>query len=445
MPAPPPPTSSLASEPPAGALPPSDDSDTPGRRLGLIEQYIEWTSGVPAPEIFRLWMAISAVGAIVERKVWLRTGPANFLYPNTFVFLVGPPGTGKTQAMVPMTNALRKAEVLRMAPNDMTKQSLLDRLGEKASVLSLPGPPPVIIDYHALYIVSRELSNFMSQYDGDLAGLLTDLFDCPPENDEQKRSHNRGRAIVKPTLSLIAGTATKNLGKTISGDLWGQGFMSRVILVHSAEQHKVDIFAFENDELAVSDYNPSGVVPSELVETIREIAKLKGPIRWAEAAREAFNHWRMEKNCEPVPRHSKLVEYAARRWLHVAKLSMISALSDLRMTVELEDFRRGKMWLEQAEAGMPEIFREMATHSDGEVLREFHHAMWQLAATRPGKLVRYEDMVAWLSQRVASRDVERMIVTATDGGWFGRTAGTQGSSATYRPLPKFDGYGDDEL
>jgi hypothetical protein len=404
--------------------------DGEATREGFIEHFLAWTDSVPAPEVFRLWTAISVVGAIVERRVWMRTGPTNFLFPNLFVFLVGPPGVGKTQAMMPASNLVRKAQITRIAPNDVTKQSLLDVLGETPSILTIP--PATIIDYHALYLMIRELSNFMSQYDLALAGILTDLFDCPPENDERKRTNKAGKAIVKPTLSMIAGTATKNLGRTISGDLWGQGFMARVILIHSAEKRLVDIFSYDEDNADIAVHDG---IPPTLVHELQQIASMKGPMRWEADAQLAFNTW-VAKDCAPAPTHGKLIEYNTRRWLHVTKLSMISALSNGDKTVDLWDFHRAKKWLEDAEKGIPEIFKEMASHSDGEVLRELHRHAWAVYSVK--KIVSYEDLAEFLHTRVASRDLDRMIQTAEGVGLLSRNAGTAGTTAKYKPTAKFD-------
>ena len=181
------------------------------RPTGVIEQYLEYTKDAPTPKVFRLWSAIHAVGAAGERRIWTTLG-TNKLYPNLFIFLVGPPGIGKTQAINPMSEMLRKSQAVGLAPTDMTKQGLLDALVGFSKGAVIDGLP---FDYHFMSICISELSNFMSQYDAALAGLLTDLFDCPPINEEKKRS-GAGKTIPFPGISFIIGTATENLGNTIS-------------------------------------------------------------------------------------------------------------------------------------------------------------------------------------------------------------------------------------
>ena len=67
-----------------------------------------------------------------------------------------------------MTKILRGVpERCGIAPNDMTKQGLLDALVANSKGAVYNGRP---FDYHFLAICVRELSNFMSDYDKQMAG-----------------------------------------------------------------------------------------------------------------------------------------------------------------------------------------------------------------------------------------------------------------------------------
>jgi len=385
--------------------------------------------GTPTPDIFKLWSAIFAVGSAVRRRVWTELLGGRPIYPNLFVWLVGPPGTGKTEAIVPMSLHLRKSKTARLAPNDVSKQSLLDALKGCGDVLIL-GPNAVPVEYHYMAIVVRELSNFMSAYDGALTGILTDLFDNPPENDELKRTTKSAGPIIRPSVSMIAGTATKNLGSTVK-ETWGQGFMSRMILVYSAEQQMVQFF---NEDLAERQEWDDG-----LVRQLSRIGSLKGRMRWTPEAVAAFQAWQA-KGYAPVPTHAKLLEYTARRFLHVSKLAMISALSDERVRIEEGDFLRGLRWLEHAESAMPEIFKEMVVHEDGEILRELHMHLWAMWSAQPKDAKRpFPSVVLWsfLKDKVAARLIPGLIESGLNSGLWARMAGTSGSDAKYKPLPNF--------
>lgn len=376
-----------------------------------------------SPARFRKWAAIHAIGAAVERRVWSKFN-INRMYPNLFVFLVGPPGTGKTQAMKPMFHILRKADAVKLAPNDVSKQSLLDAMAENTKVFFEKGLP---VDYHYLDLMITELSNFMSEYDGALAGLLTQLFDCEDSNEERKRTTKGSGMIINPGLAMLAGTATKNLGKTISGDLWGQGFMARVLLVHSAE-----IVPF--DPFVETEYDAD--LERELIEAFARLGEMSGQMTWHDDARAAFVAYK-DAHFAPVPTHNKLIEYNTRRWMHAAKLAMIAALSDERQIIYAEDVHMAVEWLLELEAEIPEIFKDMISGGDGEIMADTHNQLVQFWINNGKRAIPVSFIYRLLSKQVAAHSIERVIQVMENAGMISRMAGTQGADAYY--VPKMGG------
>lgn len=62
--------------------------------MDWIECFLEYTKGLPSPEIFRLWAGISTIAGMLERKVWVTTSGGT-IYPNIYAVLVAPPAVGK--------------------------------------------------------------------------------------------------------------------------------------------------------------------------------------------------------------------------------------------------------------------------------------------------------------------------------------------------------------
>ena len=60
-----------------------------------LDSFMDYTDKIPTPEVFRRWAGISMIAAALERKVWLETSVGT-LYPNLYMFLLAPPGVGKT-------------------------------------------------------------------------------------------------------------------------------------------------------------------------------------------------------------------------------------------------------------------------------------------------------------------------------------------------------------
>lgn len=387
-----------------------------------------YSKDLPSPRVFQLWTAIHAVGAAAERRVWTKFGNL-LLHPNLFVFLVGPPGTGKSVSINPMSSLLRKSGVVNLSPDDMTKQGLLDCLGESSKAFLINGRPQ---DYHFLTICGSELANFMSKYDDALAGILIHLFDCPPSNEEKKRGHDKGLLIPFPGISMIMGTATENLGKTISDEMWGSGFMARVVMVFSAEEVIPDNMFAEvesNEGLA-----------ERITGAFRRVGELKGPMTWTQDAQRclmAFRRFQREGEASlGVPRaplHNRLSTYVVRRWLHLAKLCMISALSEERMVVAETDFHRALSWLTMAETEMPEIFKDMITHEDGAIYEDLRQWVFMLHMKTKGRAIHASLVYDYLKTRAATHAVPKIIEIAEAAGTIRRVAGTFGMEAEYLP------------
>lgn len=264
----------------------------------------------------------------------------------------------------------------------------------------------------------------MSKYDMELTGLLTDLFDCPSVNEEVKRTHNKGKLIPSPGISFIMGTATQNLGATISTEMWGSGFMARVIMVYSADE----IIPDNMFEVIPTDDK----VADELVIGLRRIGEMKGPMSWDPVAQTLLHTFRVNQK-DGAPLHNRLTHYVTRRWLHLGKLCMIAALSDERQHVDADDFDTALAWLHAAEYEMPEIFKDMVSHEDGQVHEELRAYLYTLY-TKGGKIPIHASVIyQFLSKRVASHSIQRIIEVTIAADFIRRVAGTEGDDALYIP------------
>jgi hypothetical protein len=320
-----------------------------------------------------------------------------------------------------MAVLLRKSGAVTIAPNDLSKQGFLDALANAGRGAMLNDRP---FDYHFLALSIREMSNFMSKYDLELTGLLTDLFDCPAVNEEMKRTHNKGKVIPSPGVSFIMGTATQNLGSTISNEMWGSGFMARVIMVYSADEIiPADMFS----EIPTDDK-----LGDAITEGLGRIGEMVGPCSWSPAAREMLHEFRVHQK-DGAPIHNRLGHYVTRRWLHLAKLCMIAALAGQRKHVTADDVEQAVGWLLCAEAEMPEIFKDMISHEDGQIHEELRAYLFNLYVKSGRSPIHASVLYHFLKSRVSSHNVEKVIAVAVAADYIRRVAGTEGIDAEYVP------------
>lgn len=386
--------------------------------MDWIKQYLELTEGLPTPPVFRLWSAIAAIGACMERRAWLST-TMNVLFPNLFTILVGPPGSGKTQAMTPAKRLLAQSKSVMMAPDDMTKAALLDEMSEHSRRVLYKGET---IIYHPMCVVLSELGTFVNAHDLEFLSVLNDIFDNKDEHRSRRRGHNAGKELklVRPGLNVLAGTQPGFLNTLLPEEAWSMGFTARLLMIYAPAAPETDLFA---------DIEDRGDLMRELVAGLVARGKILGPFVLSEDAKQKLRLW-ASKGMRPIPEHERLAHYRSRRLQYVLKLSMIAACSaraDLQVLAE--DVERAKSWLLSAEQTMPDIFRDMSAKSDGQLISELHRFVWDLWVKSGAKLehrkaVHRSSIMQFLALRCPADKAMRVLELACAMDWLSQLPDT---------------------
>lgn len=385
-----------------------------------IELFLDYTEGVPSPEIFRLWAAISTVAGALERRVWIVSADEP-LYPNLYVILVAEPGRGKTKAIRYTDHFLRAMPDLHMAPHDVTKAALIDSIAKASQKKILNGTD--LLEYSSLTVVADEFGVLVPSHDLEFLSTLNRIFDNPDNHRHERRGLKEAIDIINPQLNIIAGTQPAYLSNLLPEEAWGMGFMSRVIMLYSTIRPRVKIFKstpLDLDKMHI------------LIDGLKKMTEMYGALKWAENAEAAVEAW-LDNELAPVPEHSKMQHYNERRLLHTLKLSMISAVSAGHDYIHLTDFTRAKDWLLGAELTMPDIFRAMVQRSDRQVMDELHFFAWKIYVKDKSPI--HESRIhAFLSNRTTSEKITRILDIAVKANIFDFNP----ESKTYRPRPKSD-------
>lgn len=399
-------------------------SDAATTHSDWITDFLGYTDGLPTPYLFRLWAGITAVSGALERRVWAETA-RSVLFPNLFTLLVGPPASGKSQAIGPVGDLWYKTKKLKVSPDDMTKPSFLDALKEadrKMTISGGPGTVPEIIQFHSLVMSCPELGVLIPQHDLAFLSVLCHVYDNPATYREKRRSIAEEGDIINPQIVILAGSQPGFMGSLFPEEAWNMGFTSRMIMVYSGDIPKVDLFA---------NTRPPAYVKAGLLTGLNAMTNLYGQCVWEVPAMDYIKAWHAA-DCPPVPEHSKLEHYRGRRILHVIKLSMISAVSRTgALTIGLPDVVRAIDWILDAERVMPDIFRQMAGKSDGQVLQELHFFAFTLYSAEK-KPIHESRLIHFLTSKVPAEKIQKILEMADKSGMLVRSAGTQ----LFIPKPK---------
>ena len=191
-----------------------------------IDHFVEVTAALESPKLFRKWVGIYTIAAILEQKVWLMT--TSPVYPNLYVFLVAPPGGGKSRVIDVARDLVSALPDPYIAPTSVNAASIIDHILEcKRVLIQLPEPP---VEYHSMSILVGEFGTFMSQYDDDLMAILTDFYNVRPYG-QRRRGGQLKINIERPQLNMLIGTTPANLMRFMPENAWGQGFATRILFI----------------------------------------------------------------------------------------------------------------------------------------------------------------------------------------------------------------------
>lgn len=378
------------------------------------------TEGIPSPEIFRKWSAISMVAAGLERRVWLRAGERQ-CFANLYTILVAHPGVGKQiiETGHDLLNAINepgnsKAPAFHLGSNSCTKASLIDELNSASCTHIVQSGT---VSYHSLTFMSEEFSVLLPNYDLEFIGKLNYIFDNKPRYSETRRHGPVRRVSIDfPQLNILGGAQPAYFQSTFPEEAWTTGLSRRIIMVYANEAPLRSLFYIP----AI----PANSYTSVLIR-LAHLSELWGEITWGTGCREFIDEWHLGGE-EPKPTHSRLTHYNRSRYLFVMKLAIVATISRSgTFAMELCDLQRAFEWLFEAEALMPDVFRAMAGKSDREILERLHQFAYGLYVKQGRKTpITTNQLWTFLTHQVPSGHIPAIMHSAARLGYMGLMPGT---------------------
>ena len=330
--------------------------DEPGDDMipeGWLSDFVLSLRGIETPTIFALWSGIYTLSVVLKRDSFWKWVP-DPLVPNLYVVMVGPPKTGKSTGANFGDKIARLSENYYSDPWVAAKKHLnifRGKVTPEAFSLALQSQEIIVTmgerrrKYHsgsevALYI--SELASLLGKqnYNEGLVTRLTDLYDCKVKDNEL--TIKRGALDFENIyVTLIGATTPTALQDSIPEAAFGEGFMSRVILVDIPSRTRSYDMP-RRVEGAADD--------EELAKRLAWVAeKSMGEYDFTPEAREAYRKWyeffdrKLRKRAGE--RHSEMLN---RYDIHLLKLSLIIRAQRYRegLDVTLEDFEAARRLLD---------------------------------------------------------------------------------------------------
>lgn len=306
--------------------------------MNLIEQYLKYVEITEPPYGFHRWCVITSVGALLGRNFYFQHGHFK-VFPNLYTMLVGGAGTRKSTAIKLSQKIITIAGYDTFAADKTSKEKFLVDLAGIDSEIDLSGRSGNIDAITAenlwgtdglktpreTFIVADEFNEFAGAGNIEFYSLLGSLWDWDKETPYTHRLKNsKSLNIYQPTISVLGGNTPENFSRAFPPEIIGQGFLSRLILVHGVKSARKYTFP-----PAPSDADTANLVRT--MQVIRSTAVGKASIT-EDAATILDIIYKGWEELDDI----RFRSYSNRRFTQLLKLCLILAASRNSITITEE-------------------------------------------------------------------------------------------------------------
>lgn len=341
-----------------------DKTLPPRSETNLLASWDEFVKPLHAHSLFKKMGGLSLISAVLTRKVWLRTNPAMpILYPNLFMLLCGPPGSGKDlvintirDLLETMLAEMETGQGVNIGPESLSTKGLIDALADENARLTFTYKEKcksITVHYHSLFIAAGELGAFMPEYNTQMVAIINDLFNC--KNSFTDRVRGRGNAsevkIENPHLTLLLGTQPAVFARIFPEEAFQMGMTARLLICFAKEAVRQPLF---------SNHNSDPTLFSKIASDLRVLSMLTGEYKLDKEFKEKFGTFHMENPGELT--HSRFTDYNVRRTLHLGKIAMCCAAAESNELILTEShFDQALEYLISSERDAPKLFDDLVT------------------------------------------------------------------------------------
>lgn len=345
----------------------------------FFSSYLKFTDETEPPKIYHRWAAISGIAAMLGNQYYFQHG-AFVINPNLYIFLMGISGCRKSVVINFMKKILKRAGYRNISADKTSKEQFLIDLAESNKLNvdddkavenflnshSSNSNSPFLNGYHFLetdpekrisesYIMADEFNDFFgSTYVLDFVTCLGKLWDH--EGDySPKLKNNKSLVVPQPVVNMLCGNTPTNFARIFPPEILGQGFFSRILLIHGEPTGKKITFMPEVDEEMLSGF----------IEWFHQIkTSIVGKASLTPIAMKLIDKiYKSPMNFHDV----RFESYPTRRFAHLIKLCLIISAARLSTTIIEEDVIKANTFLTYAEHFMPKALGEFGKAKNSDV------------------------------------------------------------------------------
>lgn len=351
----------------------------------VFNKYLNYTFDTEPPRLFHRWSLLASVGALLGRSVYVQHGHSR-IYPNLYCMFIGESGTRKSTAIKMAKKLISAAGYDKFAAEKTSKEKFLIDLSGQVNdpgLLTKTGKDKVNghditmsnlwgDDYdrtpREVFIVADEFNEFAGSSNHELHTTLGNLWDWDDENIPFSNSFKSGSVqIWQPTVSILSGNTQEGFSRAFPPDTVGQGFLSRMLLIHGVKSSRRITFP-----TIPRDEDTAEIV--RILERIR-MKNVSGAMEFTTDAKGAlvkiYTRWR------DLP-DVRLTSYSTRRFTQLIKIALILSAAKFERDISLGTVIFANTLLSAAEFNMPRALGEFgkARNSDitNKIITYLEHA-----------------------------------------------------------------------
>lgn len=326
----------------------------------FFSRYLHYTSDAEPPAVFQRWCAIAGIGALLGRQFYFQHG-FKTIYPNIYCMLIGSPGTRKSTSIKLMRSFLTQSGYTTIAAEKSTKEKFLLDLAGTDTTESADD----ILDQNLfgngegkddseMFIMADEFNDFFGNGNIEFISLLGTLWDFTGVY-RNRIKNGKSVDIPNPTVSILGGNTPTGFSLAFPSDILGQGFFSRILLIHGEPNGKRIPFPPEPDRDSTQ----------RVIEHLREIkSTVFGPAQLTGAAKGLLSEIYIR---DPKVDDVRFASYSNRRFDHLLKLCLITSANRLSTEITERDVIYANTILSHAEQYMPKALGEFGKAKNSDV------------------------------------------------------------------------------
>lgn len=400
-----------------------------------FDLYARYTTGTEVPRFFHRWAAVIGLGAWLGRNFYFPFGHDK-IAPNLYAMFLGTPGTRKSTAIKIQKKLLLHAGYQNFAADKTTKEKFLLDLAEGPSseddmFASLDASTPV-----ECFVAPDEFGDFFgSTAVLEFLSTLGVLWDYPEEIYESRVKNSQSVQIYAPTISMLTGNTPTTFATMIPPEAIGQGFFSRLLLIH-AEKTDVKI-PFPTP--------PDTELQAEIIAALQDIkATVFGEIQMPPDCKALietiYTKW-------PGIHDVRFESYSNRRFTQLLKLILIFTASRCSTTMTREDIINANSLLSVTEFKMPKALGEFGKGKNSDVVHKVMSFMESVTHAVSAKDV-YKQVARDLNKITDVQDIINSLIAAdrimtVEGGYLPKKV--DGSKLLDNPYVSLTSFTDEEI